>query len=69
MNAFIKLTAENHELALGHIVLKTIFGDVHIPNESVEVLTKSIIKVPMRYFDNAMLAPSQLINGFIRVGL
>lgn len=65
MKAVIELTKENHELGLGYILIRTIFGDICVPNSKVEVKTKRIITVPVAEFHSARLNPCQIVNGYL----
>lgn len=65
MKAVIQLTKENHELGFGYIVIRTIFGDIRVPNSKVEVKTKRIIKIPDKVFHAAGFNPCQIVNGYL----
>ena len=63
--AVIELTKENHELGFGYILIHTIFGDIRVPNNKVEVKTKRIIKSPDKVFHDAGFNPCQIVNGYL----
>lgn len=64
MKFAMRLTQDNHKLCWGHVVFLTIFGDVIVKNEDIEVLTEQFLAVPYKPFWDAGMNPCQLINGF-----
>lgn len=61
--AIIRLDARNHEIKGKTVCLKTIFGDVLVPEKKIE-LNEDIAKVPLWYFGANGFNPCQMVTGF-----
>jgi len=64
--AKIRLDEDNHKMHKNRMTLKTIFGDVSVPLNDVQILPGGIIEVPDWTFYSARLNPCQMVSGFIK---